>query len=78
MGFSTQEYWSGLFPNPEELLDPGIESMPQASPALTGGFIIFKCPLFQKRKNSTNMAFPLAAVSGGLRAREFGLCNKSD
>jgi len=26
MGFSRQEYWSGLpFPSPEELPDPGIE-----------------------------------------------------
>ena len=26
MGFSRQEYWSGLpFPSPEDLLDPGIE-----------------------------------------------------
>ena len=26
MGFSKQEYWSGLpFPSPEGLLDPGIE-----------------------------------------------------
>ena len=26
MGFSRQEYWSGLpFPPPAELLDPGIE-----------------------------------------------------
>ena len=26
MGFSRQEYWSGLpFPPPEELLDPGIK-----------------------------------------------------
>ena len=26
MGFSRQEYWSGLpFPSPEHLLDPGIE-----------------------------------------------------
>ena len=32
MGFSKQEYWSGLpFPSPEELPDPGIEP---ASPAL--------------------------------------------
>ena len=36
MGFSRQEYWSGLpFPSPEDLPDPGIESM---SPALAGGF----------------------------------------
>ena len=26
MGFSRQEYWSGLpFPSPEDLLNPGIE-----------------------------------------------------
>ena len=32
MGFSKQEYWSGLpFPSPEDLPNPGIESR---SPAL--------------------------------------------
>ena len=32
MGFSRQEYWSGLpFPSPEDLPDPGIE---RGSPAL--------------------------------------------
>ena len=32
MGFSRQEYWSGLpFPSPEDLPEPGIESR---SPAL--------------------------------------------
>ena len=32
MGFSRQEYWSGLpFPSPENLPDPGIEA---GSPAL--------------------------------------------
>ena len=32
MGFSRQEYWSGLpFPSPEDLPDPGIEL---GSPAL--------------------------------------------
>ena len=35
MGFSRQEYWSGLpFPSPGDLPDPGIEP---ASPALAGG-----------------------------------------
>ena len=35
MGFSRQEYWSGLpFPSPGELPDPGIES---GSPALRAG-----------------------------------------
>ena len=32
MGFSRQEYWSGLpFPSPGDLLDPGVEP---GSPAL--------------------------------------------
>ena len=36
MGFSRQEYWSGLpFPSPVDLPSPGIEPR---SPALTGGF----------------------------------------
>ena len=35
MGFSRQEYWSGLpFPSPGDLLDPGLEPV---SPALAGG-----------------------------------------
>ena len=36
MGFSRQEYWSGLpCPPPEDLPHPGIEPK---SPALAGGF----------------------------------------
>ena len=36
MGFSRQEYWSGLpFPSPGDLPDPGIESL---SPTLAGRF----------------------------------------
>ena len=35
MGFSRQEYWSGLpFPSPGNLPDPGIEPKSLASPAL--------------------------------------------
>ena len=34
MGFSRQEYWSGLpFPSPEELPNPGIEPWSPASQA---------------------------------------------
>ena len=40
MGFSRQEYWSGLpFPPPEDLPDPGIEPVSLASPALAGRFL---------------------------------------
>ena len=44
MGFSRQEYWSGLpFPLPRDLPDPGIE--PQ-SPALA--VYLLSVPLFGK------------------------------
>ena len=39
MGFTRQEYWSGLqFPSPGDLQDPVIEPAFLMSPALTGGF----------------------------------------
>ena len=39
MGFSKQEYWSGLsFPPPGDLPDPGIESMSLGSPAVASKF----------------------------------------
>ena len=38
MGFSRQQYWSGLsFPSPGNLPDLGIETASPASPALEGG-----------------------------------------
>ena len=45
MGFSRQEYWSGLsYPPPGDLSDPGIESR---SPALAGGFFTTEPPGLQ-------------------------------
>ena len=42
MGFSRQEYWSGLpFPSPEDLPNPGIEP---TSPALAAGFFTTEPP----------------------------------
>ena len=42
MGFSRQEYQSGLpFPSPRDLPDPGIEP---SSPALAGGFFTTESP----------------------------------
>ena len=39
VGFSRQEYWSGLLcPPPGGLPDPGIEPTSLTSPALAGGF----------------------------------------
>ena len=39
MGFSRQEYWSGLpFPSPGAPSDPGIELLSPMSPVLAGRF----------------------------------------
>ena len=39
MGFSRQEYWSGLpFPSPRDLPHPGIQPVVLMSPALAGRF----------------------------------------
>ena len=39
MGFSRQEYWSGLsFPSLRDLLDPGIKPASPVSPPLAGRF----------------------------------------
>ena len=39
MGFSRQEYWSGVpFPSLGDFLDTGIEPTSLISPALGGGF----------------------------------------
>ena len=39
MGFSRQEYWSGLpFPSPGDCPYPGIEPASLSSPASAGGF----------------------------------------
>ena len=41
MGFSRQEYWSGLpFPPLGDLPDPGIEPASLKSPVLTGGLFL--------------------------------------
>ena len=58
MGFSRQEYWSGLlFPPPGDLSHPGIEPASLVSPALTGGFFLIHwairevlCPGYRERK----------------------------
>ena len=45
IGFSRQEYWSGLpFPLPGDLPDPGIEPMSHVSPALIGRFFTTEPP----------------------------------
>ena len=41
MGFSRQEYWSGLsFPSPGDLPDPGVELVSLTFPALQASFFV--------------------------------------
>ena len=45
MGFSRQESWSGLpCSSPRDFPNPGIRSMPPASPVLAGRFFITEPP----------------------------------
>ena len=40
VGFSREEYWSGVpYPPPGDLPDPGSEPVPLMSLALAGGFL---------------------------------------
>ena len=53
MGFSRQEYWSGLpCPLPGDLPDPGIEPAFLKSPALAGGFLTASA---QRKRYSTTV-----------------------
>ena len=45
MGFSRQEYWSGLLQHPPgDLPDPGIEPPPLTSPTLAGSSLQLALP----------------------------------
>ena len=53
MGFSRQEYWSGLpFPSPGDLPDPRIEPQP---PELAGGFFTVVPPEKPATKEATSI-----------------------
>ena len=59
MGFSRQEYWSGLpFPSPGDLPDPGTTPMSPASPALA--------PSHLRRPSIMARALNLAMTNGSL------------
>ena len=61
MGFSRQEYWSGLpFPSPGDLPNPGIKP---ASPALAGGFLTTEPPGNLKNINEENSKMQMKKTS---------------
>ena len=64
MGFSRQEYWSGLpFPSPEDLPDTGIEP---GSSALFSELLIAFISVFILAVELSNVDWFLFTVSGSL------------
>ena len=56
MGFSRQEYWSGLLcPPPGDLLDPGIEPASVTPPALQADFLFSEPPGKPSGKEFTSL-----------------------
>ena len=58
MGFSRQEYWSGLpFPSPGDLPNPGIKPKSAVSPAFGWQFLLLAEPLGKLRVCVTAILF---------------------
>ena len=56
MGFSREEYWSGLpCPPPGDLPDPGIEPKSLMSPPLAGGFLTTSATWEAQRENKVKV-----------------------
>ena len=67
MGFSRQEYWSGLLCLPPgDLPDPGIKSTSLKSPALGGGFITTRGSLEPMECLSGNQESIFVRVTQGI------------
>ena len=78
MGFSRQEYWSGLpFPSPGDLPDPGIELW---SPALQADSLPFKPPgnpfsrLASRRGDEEGIHSARGGLSRGPKMETVGEC----
>ena len=65
MGFSRQEYWSGLpCPPPWDLHDPGIEPASLASPVLAGGFFTNCATYSMLTRDSALLSLPSCPFCG--------------
>ena len=72
IGFSRQDYWSGLpFLPPGDLPDPGIEPASPAAPALAGGFLTIE--LCGKLYACT--IWPSNCISGHFSQRNQDMCS---
>ena len=76
MGFSREEYWSGLpFPSSGHLPNPGIEPGSLQSPALAGGFFTTAAAAAKSLQSCPSLCDPIdgspqgPAIPGILQAR---------
>ena len=71
MGFTRQEYWSGLpFPPSRDIPDPEIEPAPPVSPALAGRFFTTEPP-GKPPGDLKQIKMPLELVSGRWSVRNW-------
>ena len=86
MGFSRQEYWSGLlYPSPWDPPNSGIEPASRMSPALAGGFFTTSATWEAHRSQGRNLLVSLlllraltdsiAARCGGKKKKKTSECH---
>ena len=69
MGFSSQEYWSGLpCPSPGDLLDPGIKPMSPVAPVLQADYL----PLSHHRSPISYISVANYVLAKGKQKAGFG------
>ena len=80
IGFSRQEYWSGLpCPPPWDLPEPGIKPMFLMSPALAGGFFTSTTARFQLKSIVNVLAqSALTKIKWKIQAKTCQLFNKTN
>ena len=77
MGFSRQEYWSGLrFPSPGDLPNPGTEPTSSATLALAGRFFTTEPPFSSLQFSSVaqsclTLCNPISSLRGQLNCQVF-------
>ena len=72
MGFSRQEYWSGVpFPFPGNLPYPGIEPVSLMSPALAGGFFTISTTWKAQYTNKYIVILYRVTFPGGWDSKEY-------
>ena len=82
IGFSRQEYWSGLLcPPPGDLLHQGIEPESLMSPALAGGFFttsaLWEAPYGFQAPREIRATLPDLLAGRRRRGRNPGFCSSS-